>query len=704
MNNNTPLILPFNKIRATDLPLVGGKGANLGEMTHAGFPIPDGFCLTTAAFQQFINAYPNADDIYRQLDNIATNDIEAVRSVGQHIRETLLNVPIPAEIAEAVKKVWQETGTEHAYAVRSSATAEDLPDASFAGQQDTYLNIIGEESLLDAIRRCWVSLFTDRAILYRAQNNFPHREVALSVVVQQMVMSEKSGTLFTADPLTGHRHTLTIDASFGLGEALVSGLVSPDSYRVDKRTRVILDRQIADKQIGIFPEKDGGTRQERLSEVQRVQTVLNDEQILALTDLGSRIEAHYGSPQDIEWAITGDEVHLLQSRPITSLYPIEGLKSPDDSLHIYFSMGHQQNMTNAMAPLSLSSFQQFEYSINKNNSIVHISGGRMFADITLALRHPILRKLIPALLSQFDALAPQVFQVLTQRPEFKRPNQVRFSPSVLKGLFKMMRRVFSALWRDEHEGFVERTNTLIDDFIEETASKLRAHPIGKAQIQATHDTLPEMPPFFLNWVPEAAAGIAATRILPRLARRYLSHKELEALTLGIYGNVVNDMNFAIGDLADLARQTPELAGHFDKIGDDAHAWLEEASKIEGSAPFFAAWEDFLDQYGSRAPSEIDIHMPRWIEDPLPVLRVIAGNMRKNESTRARFEAQEQAREAAFAHLMSVAHGPRARLMKRLYYTMTKIGGMREHHKFMMVRFVWVVKQILKENASQLISQ
>ena len=266
--------------------------------------------------------------IYKQLDTITTNDVDAVRSVGEQIRQKLLTVPMPADIVEAVKQAWQDTGVEHAYAVRSSATAEDLPDASFAGQQDTYLNIIGEAALLDAIRRCWVSLFTDRAILYRAQNNFPHRDVQLSVVVQQMIMSETSGILFTADPLTGHRHTLTIDASFGLGEALVSGLVSPDAYRVDKRTRVILDRQIADKLIGIFPEKDGGTRQVTLSEAQRKQTVLTDMQILALADLGSRIEAHYGIPQDIEWAIADGEVYLLQARPITSLYPIDGLEIP----------------------------------------------------------------------------------------------------------------------------------------------------------------------------------------------------------------------------------------------------------------------------------------------------------------------------------------------------------------------------------------
>ena len=285
--------------------------------------------------------------------------METVRRVGQQVRQTLLDVLIPAEFAEVARKSWQEIGVEHAYAVRSSATAEDLPDASFAGQQDTYLNIIGEEALLDAIRRCWVSLFTDRAILYRCQNNFSHRGVQLSVVVQKMIMSETSGILFTADPLTGHRHTLTIDASFGLGEALVGGLVSPDSYHVDKRTRTVLDRQIADKQIAIFPEKNGGTRQETLPADKRKQTVLTDDAILSLTEMGCQIESYYGKPQDIEWAIADRQTYLLQSRPITSLYPIDGLTSPDDSLHIFFSMGHQQNMTSAMAPLSLSSFPNF---------------------------------------------------------------------------------------------------------------------------------------------------------------------------------------------------------------------------------------------------------------------------------------------------------------------------------------------------------
>ena len=369
MKNNESLILSFVDIRAADIALVGGKGANLGEMAHAGFPIPAGFCLTTTAFQRFMAASPEMERLYTLLDTVTAGDVETVRRVGQRVRQELLQIPIPAEVIDSVRTSWQEIGVEDAYAVRSSATAEDLPDASFAGQQDTYLNIIGEAALLDAVRRCWVSLFTDRAILYRSQNNFPHREVQLSVVIQKMVMSEISGILFTADPLTGHRHTLTIDASFGLGEALVSGLVSPDSYRVDKRTRTILNRQITDKRIAIFPEKNGGTRQEALSPAQQKQTVLTDDQILSLTEMGCQVETHYGAPQDIEWAIANGQIYLLQARPITSLYPIDGLTSPDDSLHVFFSMGHQQNMTRAMPNLSLSTFQYIIPISQKQNGV-----------------------------------------------------------------------------------------------------------------------------------------------------------------------------------------------------------------------------------------------------------------------------------------------------------------------------------------------
>ncbi len=711
MTQHTTLILPFSQIRAKDLPLVGGKGANLGEMTHAGFPIPPGFCLTTIAFQQFMAACPDADEIYRLLDAVTPSDVEAVRRIGQQVRQTLLAVPVPPVVATAVGQQWQQLGTNRAYAVRSSATAEDLPDASFAGQQDTYLNVIGEAALLDAIRRCWVSLFTDRAILYRSQNHFPHREVQLSVVVQQMVMAEKSGILFTADPLTGHRHTLTIDASFGLGEALVSGLVSPDSYRVDKRAQTIIARQIADKQVAIFPEKEGGVRQEPLDPPRRNETVLSDAQILALAEMGGRIEAHYGTPQDIEWAITGGEIYLLQARPITSLYPIDGLQSPDATLRIYFSIGHQQNMTRAMPPLSLSNFpllipigrgrSRFE------NAYIRFSGGRLFVDLTTLLRHPLLRRVAFGVTSQFDALGPETLRAAMQRPEFQGKRRAHLSLPALKFVAGFMRQALSALWRQDLTGFVARTNALIDRFLEETARQLKTHPAGKAQIEAVLTQMAAIFPFFMNWVPQALAGEMAKRLLTRLACKWLEPDEVEALTLGLPGNVVTEMNLAVGDLADLARQSPQLAAWFEQLGDDGRSWLEQAAQLEGSAPFMAAWEAFIEKYGARGQAEIDIMMPRWSEEPLPVLQVIAGALRQEAgSHRIQHHKLVQAREAAVARLLATAGrgllgGLRRRLFRRLVHVVTEVGGMREHHKLVAVRFLQGVKEILLQNAAAL---
>ena len=225
-----PYTLSFSEVDGTRLPEVGGKGANLGELTRAGFPVPPGFCVTTAAYRDFVRTSGQLDALLDSLGRVTHEDLDTIRAIGVRIREHLEARAIPAEVRLAVLQAWRELGTDHAYAVRSSATAEDLPSASFAGQQDTFLNVRGEEKMLDAVRRCWASLFTDRAIAYRAKHGSAHRAVLLAVVVQRMVVPEASGIMFTADPITGRRKTVCIDASFGLGEALVAGLVIADLY------------------------------------------------------------------------------------------------------------------------------------------------------------------------------------------------------------------------------------------------------------------------------------------------------------------------------------------------------------------------------------------------------------------------------------------------------------------------------------------
>lgn len=234
----------FDEIDQKDLPLVGGKGANLGEMTKAGFPIPYGFCVTTKSYQEFLSL--------NHLQSFITEGIkdaspDTISQVGETLRRKLSDSEIPEQVKGSILQAMNHTGPDTYYAVRSSATAEDLAFASFAGQQDTYLNVKGEAALLEAIRNCWASLFTDRAILYRIQNNIAHEMVLMSVVVQRMVLPEASGILFTADPVSGHRGIISIDAGYGLGEALVSGLVSPDIYKFNKKSREIENITIAEK-------------------------------------------------------------------------------------------------------------------------------------------------------------------------------------------------------------------------------------------------------------------------------------------------------------------------------------------------------------------------------------------------------------------------------------------------------------------------
>lgn len=709
----SPLTLPFSNIRAADLPLVGGKGANLGELTAVGFPIPPGFCVTTAAFEQFIAASVEANDLYAKLDTVSS-DVEAARQVGQQVREALLSVPMPPDVAAAIRSAWQLAGTDAAFAVRSSATAEDLPDASFAGQQDTFLNVMGEAALLDAVRRCWVSLFTDRAILYRAKNNFSHREVQLSVVVQQMVMSDISGILFTADPLTGHRHTVAIDVSFGLGEALVSGLVSPDTYRVDKRDMTIIERQIADKRIAIYPEKAGGVRQVDLPPDQRNQPVLTNQQIIELAKMGSKVEAHYGSPQDIEWAIADDTLFLLQARPITSLYPIKNLKSPDGTLHVYFSVGSQQMMTNVMSPLGLSTpglivpFGKREGELDV--PFLCTSGGRLFGDVTEPMRHPLFRRLLPKLLGQFDALAPERLKKVIQRPEFQHPSKIKLNFTVLRVVLGLFAKVIAALvWRDLTD-FPSRATAKLNEAIQERQQNVDRATTPEAKIRASIDGLRTLAEVILFWIPTAIAGIGATRLIQRIGQRFVDEDTVEALDLGYPGNVVNDMNLAIGDMADFVRQSPKLMALFADMGNDSAVFLAEARLLPNSAPFFAAWDCFLVQYGSRASAEFDIFAPRWYEEPLPVLQVIASFLNKEAGSHRSQHAELVAkRKAAIDSLNKVAGrgilgSVRTRILRRLLYVSANGSVLREHHKFLLVQMLRVAKEAVKEVGEQFVAE
>lgn len=314
-----PNVLWLEEIKKEDIISVGGKGASLGEMTAIGLPVPKAFVVTAQAFRRFLVETGIEEELFRRLERLDVDDNGALESVSREVQEIVLGAEMPDQIRQDIVDAYGRMGADGTIvAVRSSATAEDLPDASFAGQQETFLNILGEADLLDAVQRCWASLYGARAIYYRAKQGFDDRSVNIAVVVQELIGSEKSGVMFTSHPVTGEPLTI-VEGSWGLGEAVVSGSVSPDNYVYDLRSGRVVDRLIAEKEIMIVPEGKRGTKTVKLSAKQRTAPVLSDAEVARLATLGKIAEDHYGVPQDVEWAIVGNDVFILQSRPITTI-------------------------------------------------------------------------------------------------------------------------------------------------------------------------------------------------------------------------------------------------------------------------------------------------------------------------------------------------------------------------------------------------
>src|SRR3989475_2218611 len=380
------LVRSLDELTAADLPEAGGKGANLGELRRAGFPVPDGFVITTAAYALAAEAAG------------VTGDSPATARVR------LAASPVPAGIADAVREAYRAFGAP-AVAVRSSATAEDLPDASFAGQQDTILGVAGEDAVLDAVRKCWASLWNDRAVAYRQTHDVPARGLRLAVVVQRMIDADSAGVLFTADPITGRRQRAAIEAVRGLGEQLVSGAVNPDHFIVNTRSAQLLERR-------------GG--------------ILTDTQLRDLAAVGARIEEHFGRPQDIEWSIDKEgKLWIVQSRDITTLYPIPPTAPRnEDDLRVYFLANVAQGVFDPFTPMGLQTFRLVSSGIaaaigrpvrdpSAGASLYAESGMRVFVDLTPGLRDPFGREIPPRVMSAMEFRSKAIFENLLKDPRLR---------------------------------------------------------------------------------------------------------------------------------------------------------------------------------------------------------------------------------------------------------------------------------------------
>ncbi|MGW8956895.1 phosphoenolpyruvate synthase [Paenibacillus sp. NPDC055715] len=695
------LVLDFQEMDNTQLLLVGGKGLHIGALTKIeGIQVPEGFCVTTVGYQKAIEQNEMVHALLGRLTTLKVEDREQIGEISKKIRQAIMEVAIPSDVVKAIAYYFSQCGDEYAYAVRSSATAEDLPHASFAGQQDTYLNIIGKESILEHIRKCWASLFTERAVIYRMQNGFDHSQVYLSVIVQRMVFPQASGILFTADPINCNRKLLSIDASFGLGEALVSGLVSADCYQV--QDGVIVSKRIETKRMAIYGRKEGGTETKQLNPDQQEMQALTDQQILQLERIGRQIEEHFGCPQDIEWCLADDTFYIVQSRPITTLYPIP--EANDQENHVYVSVGHQQMMTDPIKPLGIS-----VWMLTGATSMFKTGGGRLFVDITMSLASPDGRQNLLDVLGHSDPLIKDALTTIIERGDFIKldPND-KSEP----GPVKSHKGMSSANIMEESGN----DPAIVADLIKSSETSLSAlkHNIQtKSGLDIFGCILEDMQQrrqraSDTKNLSVIMAAFHASAWINEKMNDWLGEKNAaDTLSLSVPNNVTSEMGMELLNVADVIRPYPEIIEYLQQVKDDN--FLDELVQFEGGQQVCDAIAAFLDKYGMRCAGEIDITRTRWSEKPSVLVPMILSNI-KNLELGASKRKFEQGRQEALkkeqdllARLKQLPGGEqKAEETKQMINLIRNFIGYREYPKYDIVSRYFIYKQALLKEAERLV--
>jgi pyruvate,water dikinase len=686
-------VLPFEEIDQTQGARVGGKGAHLGEVSRIdGIRVPAGFCVTTDAFARIVAELPSIDDWLQRLASLKAGDREAIAALSADVRRRIETAPIPVDIATAITRSVDRLGAHRAYAVRSSATAEDLPTASFAGQQDTYLNVIGSAAILGHVSRCWASLFTERAVTYRLRNGFDHRTIRMAVVVQQMVFPQAAGILFTADPITGNRRIASVEASFGLGEALVAGIVNADVYKV--RDGKVLTKTVGTKQRAILAAPGGGTEERVIDGGQQKQPALTDAQVVRLVELGRRIEAHFGRPQDIEWCLADEDFQIVQSRPITTLFPIPA--AADEQNHVYVSVGHQQMMTDAMKPLGLSIWQM------TTARPMAEAGGRLFVDVTQPMALPASRATLLGVLEKSDPRIRDALQTILDRGDFVQalpdegpawsppgggaPSSIETDPAIVTELIEQSRSANAATQRV----IQSKSGTALLDFIQADLHERKRVQFDPRSLQAI------------------MAGMEAAWWLNDHMQTWLGEKNAaDTLAQSVPNNVTSEMGLALLDVADAIRPHPAVVAFLQRTEDEN--FLEALPGIPGGREARDAIRAWLDRYGMRGVGEIDITRPRWSERPMMLLPAILGNVKHfgPGAGKRRFEQGEQEarnkEDALLARLRALPDGEqKAADTKRMIDRLRTFAGYREYPKYGMISRYFIYKQALMREAEHLV--
>ncbi len=670
-------VLFFEDIAENQVAVVGGKGAHLGALSRIeGLRVPAGFCITTRAFDRILKQ-ASIDAALDRLSRAETDDRKTIASTSEEIRAAIEAVVVPPDLADAITRALARLGDDGARAVRSSATAEDSPTASFAGQHDTYLNVVGTTAILQHVRKCWASLFTERAVTYRLRNGLDQRKVRMAVLVQRMVSPRAAGILFTADPVSGHRKVSSIEAVFGLGESLVSGHVRADVYAV--RDGAIVHQAIAGE-----------------------EAALTDAQIVRLAQLGRTIEARFGRPQDIEWCLVDDDFHIVQSRPITTLFPVPARS--DGENHVYLSVGHQQMMTDAMKPLGISFWKLIAAGP------MHDAGGRVFVDVTQALASPAGRRGLLELTRRSDPLTADALQSLVDRSDF-----LDFVPALPDAGPGGAPHLTAGAPLEADPGLV----TELVAHAEASLLGLKRDIQGKsgvalldfilADVQETRRVL-----FDPRSMQVVMAAIRATWWLNEHLQTWLGEKNAaDTLAQSVPHNVTSEMGLALLDVADVIRPHPEVVAFLEHVEDDAFldaGFATGLGKLAGGREARDAIRAWLDAYGMRCPGEIDITRPRFRERPTMLVPTLLNDIAAFEPGSAARRFEHGRREAAkterelLARLRALPDGEdRAAEAKRMIDRVRAFMGYREYPKYGMVCRTFVYKQALLDEAERLVA-
>jgi len=694
-------VLSFQETDRTKFMVAGGKGANLGELSRINeIQVPEGFCVTTEAYKKIIENNQELNRLLDELTRFKSDERKNIGEISKKIRAVIEGIPISKDIGEEITGYLKKFGEKDAFAVRSSATAEDLPTASFAGQQDTYLNIVGKDAILQHISKCWASLFTERAITYRIQNGFDHHKVYLSVVVQRMVFPEVAGILFTADPINSNRKVLSIDASFGLGETLVSGRVNPDVYKV--RNGKVIDKKISTKKLAIYAVKDGGTKEQEIEPERQNRQALTDEQILQLERIGRKIEEHFGQPQDIEWCLVDDTFYIVQSRPITTLYPIP--KANDEENHVYVSVGHQQMMTDPIKPLGISVWVS-----TGARPMFKTGGGRLFVDITTSLVSPAGRQNLLDVLGHSDPLIKDALITIIEREDFIKPDpnnksepgpvkshkgmssadilaEAGSDPAIVADLIKSSETSLSAL---KHNIQTKSGLDMFDCILEDMQQR-RQRALGQKNLSVI------------------MAAIHASAWINEKMSDWLGEKNVaDTLSLSVPNNVTSEMGMKLLDVADVIRPYPEIIEYLQQVKDDN--FLDELVQFEGGQQVSDAIVAYLDKYGMRCAGEIDITRTRWSEKPSILVPMILSNIKNLEpgASKRKFEQGRQEalkkKQDLLARLKQLPDGEqKAEETKQMIDLIRNFIGYREYPKYDIVSRYFIYKQALLKEAERLV--